>query len=350
MAAPELNKLKLSIVIPCYNCKDTIGRLLDSILDNKLKQEEYEVIICDDKSTDGFLDIVKGYEDRMNIIYCTTTRDVHCPGNTRQAALPYIKGEWFTFIDNDDMFEPNAFSQAFYYIDKINIKYTLVTNFREYFYEEQKYGREICGDETDTWLHGKYFNREKTLDEFKCYFKEDLMSHEDLFFNSSNLAKLIAMGEDYIYVPVFTYKWIYNPTSLSRSYFSKKDYYIDTYLEDFMIGSSEPFFSMANWFKGKDNEKYSFAINQIMMTLLHGYFYYEASEWRLGNNDTLIDSWVALKKFKRRIIDEIGMNDNDIVNYIYNLPERYIKIKQQCFSGTCPFVEVHSFKDFIYYL
>ena len=58
---------------------------MDSILDNKLNKEEYEVIICDDKSTDNFLSIVKTYEDKMNIIYCTTTREVHCPGNTRQA-------------------------------------------------------------------------------------------------------------------------------------------------------------------------------------------------------------------------------------------------------------------------
>ena len=50
---------RLSIVIPCYNCKKTIGRLLNSVLDNKLSKEDYEVIICDDKSTDGFLDVVK---------------------------------------------------------------------------------------------------------------------------------------------------------------------------------------------------------------------------------------------------------------------------------------------------
>ena len=344
------NKIKLSIVVPCYNCEKTIGRLLDSILDNKLNKEDYEVIICDDKSTDNFLSIVKTYEDKMNIIYCTTTREVHCPGNTRQAALPYIHGEWFTFIDNDDMFEPNAFEQAFYYIEKENIEYTLVTNFREYFYEEKKYGREMIGDETDTWLHGKYFNKKHTLDEFHCYFKEDLMSHEDLFFNSANLARLIEIDKDYVYIPVFTYKWVYNPESLSRSYFSKKDFYIDTYLGDFMEGSAGPFFHMYNLHKKNNKDKADFALNQIMMTILHGYFYYEASEWRLGTNNTLIESYVALKNFKRRIIDELNLTDNDIINYIYSLPERYNKVKIQCFNGTCPFIETHSFRDFIYNL
>ena len=342
--------MKLSIGIPCYNCKKTIGRLLDSILDNNLNKDDYEVIVCDDKSTDGFLNIVKTYEDKMNIVYCTTTRDIHCPSNTRQAILPYIRGEWFTFIDNDDMFESDAFKQAFDYIDKLNVKYTLVTNFREYFYEEQKYGKEIKGDETDTWLHGKFFNTQKTLNEFKCFFKEDLMSHEDLYFNSENLAKLISMDEDYVYVPIFTYKWVYTPTSLSRSYFNKKDFYIDTYLEDFMIGCSYPYFRMYKEYKDTDENKKIFAFNQIMMSLLHGYFYYEASEWRLGNNNTLIESIVALKKFKRKIIEELKVSDDDIVNYIYSLPERYNRVKVQCFIGTCPFVEIHSFRDFIYNL
>lgn len=338
---------KLSIVIPCYNCEKTIGRLLDSILANNLDKDQYEVIVCDDKSTDNFLDIVKTYEDKMDIVYCTTTRDVHCPGNTRQAALPYIKGEWFTFIDNDDMFEPNAFSEAFYYIKKENVEYTLVTNFREYFYETKEYGREITNDQTDTWLHGKFFNTQHTLNEFHCYFQEDLMSHEDLFFNSSNLAKLIALDKDYVYAPVFTYKWVYNPESLSRSYFSQKDYYIDTYLNDFMEAASGPFFHMYLNYKDKDKEKAGFALNQIMMSLLHGYFYYEASEWRLGTNNTLIESYNGIKRLKRKIIEELGLTDNDIISYIYSIPQRYNSVKIHSFDGTCPFVETRSFRDFI---
>ena len=341
---------KLSIVVPCYNCSKTIGRLLDSILDNNLEKEEYEVIICDDKSTDNFIDIVKTYEDKMNIIYCTTTRDIHCPGNTRQAALPYITGEWFAFIDNDDMFEPDFFKTAFKYIEENNIQYTLCTNFREYFYEEQKYGREIKGDETDTWLHGKLFNTENTLHKFHCYFKEDLMSHEDVFFNSSNLAKLISEGLDYVYYPIFSYKWIYNPNSLSRSYFSKKDFYIETYLGDFLMGASYPFFDMylANFRNDeKSKELRSFALNQIMMTMLHGYFYYQASLWRLGQNNTLEEGYNALKSLKRKIINELGLSEQDIIQYIYSLPQRYNSVKKGSEQGSCPFVEVQSFRDFI---
>ena len=49
---------KLSIVIPCYNCSKTIGRLLDSVLANGLDKDEYEIIISDDHSTDRTWEII----------------------------------------------------------------------------------------------------------------------------------------------------------------------------------------------------------------------------------------------------------------------------------------------------
>jgi glycosyltransferase involved in cell wall biosynthesis len=340
--------MKLSIIIPCYNCEKTIERLLDSILGGGLPPEDFEIIVCDDKSTDRCMEIIKQYQEKhkeIHFTFCETTREVHCPGNTRQAALPYITGEWFTFIDNDDMFEPNAFTIAFDYIEKNNIQYTLCTNFREFDATTNKYTREITGDKTDTWLHGKFFNTENTLNKFHCHFKEDLMSHEDVYFNSSNLAKLIELDLDYVYYPVFTYKWVYNPNSLSRSYFNKKDYYIETYLDDFLIGASYPFFEM---YKNNDDPKKKyFAFNQVMMTLLHGYFYYQASVWRLGNDNTLISAYNAVKDLKRKIINELGISEQEIIEYIYSMPNRYNSVKRGSEEGSNAFVEIQSFRDFI---
>lgn len=335
----------LSIIIPCWNCSKTIGRLLDSILANNISKDIYEVIVCDDKSTDNFLDIVKTYEDKIDFVYCETTRDFHCPGNTRQAALPYIHGEWFTFIDDDDMFEPDALKQVLVYL-KINENiYTVCTNFREYFYEENEYGRELIGEATDTWLHGKFFNKAKTLDEFGCRFEDDLFSHEDIYFNSYNLSHLVENGLDYIYLPIFTYKWVHNPESLSRSFFNGKYYYIETYLDDYVHGSSYPFFDLFH--RSENQETKDFAVRQIMMTMLHSYFYYQASVWRLGSNGTLDTAYIALKNFKRKIINELNVDNVFIINYIYKDPIRYDEIKNNCRPGSNPFVETKSFRDFI---
>ena len=51
------------------------------------------------------------------------------------------------------------------------------------------------------------------------------------------------------------------------------------------MGACYPFFGMYTVNEDKNEELKNFALNQIMMTLLHGYFYYQASLWRLGTND-----------------------------------------------------------------
>lgn len=56
--------LKISIVIPCFNEKDYIGRCLDSFMAQTVPQDCFEVIVVDGLSTDGTVDILKEYAGR----------------------------------------------------------------------------------------------------------------------------------------------------------------------------------------------------------------------------------------------------------------------------------------------
>lgn len=331
-----------SIIIPAYNCRKTICRLLDSIYDNGMEKDDYEVIICNDRSTDNFLELVVPYEEKMNIIHCETTREFHCPGNTREAALKYTTGTWITFIDNDDMFELYTFSTVRNFLEGNKIKYMICSNFREWNPNTLKYTREFIGEQTDTWLHGKFFNRKNLIEKFDIHFMDDLFSHEDVYFNSTVLGNLIGNGEDYIYCDFFTYKWVTNPESLSRSYFSTDHFYIETYLNDYIYGASEPYFQ----FFDKYPEKKSFYYHQIMITMLHAFFYFDSTRYRLGNK-VLSYNLSYIHDFKVRICDRLGINDFDIINYIYSDPVLYDKVKHNCIIGTNNFVETQSFRDFI---
>lgn len=336
---------KLSIIVPCYNCRKTIERLLDSILHNDLPKDIYEVILCDDKSTDNFMELVEPYTSHMNITTCSTTREVHCPGNTRQAALSYITGDWFTFIDNDDMFESNGLASVIDLIDHNPDTCVFSTNFKGYDVEFDRYTSLFIKEDADTWLHGKFFNTEKVLNEFKCRFKDDLFSHEDVYFNCCVLSHLIMIGQDYYYADIFTYKWVYNPESLSRSYYNEKYLYIETYLQDYIVSASYPFFDMYQI--AETEQQHDFAKNQILMALLHSYFYYQGAIWRLKQDQILLTMMCAIKSFKQKIIDELQLSTVDIINYIYSLPERYHSIKGKTFPHCNPFIETQSFRDFL---
>ena len=84
-----------------------------------------------------------------------------------------------------------------------------------------------------------------------------------------------------------------------------------------------------------------------MMAILHGYFYYQAAIWRLGTNEVLESNYNGLKALKRRIISELKINEFDIINYIYSIPERYSNIRIDTFKNGFMFVETQSFRDFI---
>ena len=55
------NKFKISIIVPCYNEKDTINLIIDKIYKSKL--EIYEVILIDDNSSDGSKKIVDNFKN-----------------------------------------------------------------------------------------------------------------------------------------------------------------------------------------------------------------------------------------------------------------------------------------------
>ncbi len=62
--------MKLSIVVPVYNEKDTIGQIISMIKSVNSRNLQKEVIIVDDCSTDGTRDVLKQYsDDSVHIFY-----------------------------------------------------------------------------------------------------------------------------------------------------------------------------------------------------------------------------------------------------------------------------------------
>ena len=61
--------MKLSIVVPVYNEKDTIERILSRVIDASVYNMEKEIIVIDDFSTDGTREILKKYQGNTVKIY-----------------------------------------------------------------------------------------------------------------------------------------------------------------------------------------------------------------------------------------------------------------------------------------
>ena len=61
--------MKLSVVIPIYNEKETLIKILEKVEEANTLGLEKEIILIDDGSTDGTRDILKTMENKYKVIY-----------------------------------------------------------------------------------------------------------------------------------------------------------------------------------------------------------------------------------------------------------------------------------------
>ncbi len=61
-------RLSVSIIIPCRNEKEYIGRCLDSVIANDFPKKDLEILVIDGDSDDGTLEILEKYTKENSII------------------------------------------------------------------------------------------------------------------------------------------------------------------------------------------------------------------------------------------------------------------------------------------
>jgi len=93
---------ELSIVIPNYNNAQYLDDSLQSIL--KQTFTNYEIIVCDDCSTDNSIDILKGYAAKYPAIRYIVNKKNLGVAETRHNGILQAKGEFFTVLDSDDIY------------------------------------------------------------------------------------------------------------------------------------------------------------------------------------------------------------------------------------------------------
>jgi glycosyltransferase involved in cell wall biosynthesis len=89
--------MRISVVIPLYNKRDTVLRALNSVLMQTI--QPYEIIVIDDGSTDGSGDVVARFKNRGIRLIAQTNAGVSA---ARNRGVAEAEGDWIAFIDADD--------------------------------------------------------------------------------------------------------------------------------------------------------------------------------------------------------------------------------------------------------
>jgi len=91
----------VSVIIPAYNCQDTLPRALRSLLAQTYS--DFEVIIINDGSSDKTKEVATGFLDDGRIrLYTTENRGVSV---ARNYGIELAKGSHICFVDSDDYVE-----------------------------------------------------------------------------------------------------------------------------------------------------------------------------------------------------------------------------------------------------
>ena len=93
--------IKISVIVPVYNVEKFLSTCLESILDQGLSEQEYEIILINDGSIDGSLAICNLYaKAHSNIhVYSQENQGVSL---ARNLGMSKARGEWVMFLDSDD--------------------------------------------------------------------------------------------------------------------------------------------------------------------------------------------------------------------------------------------------------
>ena len=102
-----------SVVIPCKNRVRTIGAAISSALGQKT-DFKYNVIVVDENSTDGTVDVIKSFLGDDRLVYIAQDKSYHAIGGNWNAALHHPKcGRFALQLDSDDLYSDENTVQRF---------------------------------------------------------------------------------------------------------------------------------------------------------------------------------------------------------------------------------------------
>lgn len=329
--------VKISVIVPVYNCEDYIEESIKSILNQSFK--DIEVICVDDGSTDDSLNILKELsmqDTRLKVF----TQENQGSSVARNNALEKASGDYIYFFDADDYIVDDCLEKI--YNNAINNDSDIVI----FKYDQYKEGYFLKHSEQD--IEKQFSKTDFTNFTFDCYdyrirafkgpfapwfkfYKKEFLDKYDFEFppglNHNDVpfhVKTILKASKISFIPEYLYHYrIDNPNSISNTRLKNfKDIFsIIKIVEDFLKDENllEEFEKEFEYFtinriiyemKGRPNEYFRIAKNKLFKV-------------NLDNN--LLSENVSFKL-------ETIMNSNSIEEYNSKVEINYLKKKNEKLS------------------
>lgn len=116
-----LEKL-VSIIMPTYNSAAFVGESIRSV--QQQTYENWELIIADDCSDDETVNVVESFAKNDSRIKLKKTEHNLGPAGARNIAIEAANGQYFAFLDSDDIWYPEKLEKQIAFMEKNNYLFT----------------------------------------------------------------------------------------------------------------------------------------------------------------------------------------------------------------------------------
>jgi glycosyltransferase involved in cell wall biosynthesis len=93
--APEL-----SVIVPTYNRAALLTQTLQSLTRQTLAPHRFEVLVCDDGSTDDTAEVVDSFVDQLAVRFFTSPHEGFRAGRMRNTGVDHARAEISVFVDS----------------------------------------------------------------------------------------------------------------------------------------------------------------------------------------------------------------------------------------------------------
>ncbi len=131
-----MEDIKISIIMPVYGVEKFVGKAIESIQAQTLK--EFELFAVDDGTKDRSGEICDEYaakDPRIKVIH----KENGGAPSARNMAIPQAKGKYMYFMDSDDWAEPTMLEDMYNLAEANNAQYVVTGYYIDTYYSDTEY-------------------------------------------------------------------------------------------------------------------------------------------------------------------------------------------------------------------
>lgn len=249
---------QLTCIIPIHNCEKNLSRCIESIL--KIKNFDIEIMLIDDGSIDGSLEICKRYQRKYNQIQVIHQENKGV-SEARNVGIRKATGKYISFIDSDDEIILEGYTDFLYSDrDKDLYIYNYCLNSKDNLVKREINSRDLLVSilyKNNNAVWDNFYKREIIINN-NIFFDKDMKMGEDLLFNIKYIQyiKNVEINDKAMY--------LYFNNNIGSAVNTKKTEYLYNYVN--MFDTLFPFYQKTEYKKNIDWDIY---IHGVFSELFH---------------------------------------------------------------------------------